>query len=547
MYGLTYKLRLLEPLLVGGLSTDANSARSLPFVAGSVIRGALISAYRSELDAANEDDRRLFLDGRTRYLHAYPLLTNERHRGLPVPLSWHRRKHSDKNDLFDLSEMIPERDQQYVRLADGNFCRITSDSAILIDRQDYLNVHTQRDPVRGRSTKDDGAIFRYEALAKGQALGGVILTTTAGDAATLKELLIGRQFKFGKSRTAGYGLVKVEEVADLRSGWREAGAGRLQESTRFTLTCLSDVIVRDARGQYTLDPLPALRGLLGDKTCIARSDRTNEPLIFRRQELVGGFNRKWGMPLPQVCAIAAGSVFVCIMDPSVQAAALQQALQTLEEQGIGERRAEGFGRVAVNWYEYAPEQYSKEVREDDAGKLPAHAQVASTLNDAEQRLAQALLKRHLRSDIEQKLPKAIQDLEIPKEYSIPNSQLSRWRNVIHSALSMKDAAERIERLNAFCVREADKNSRAWERMRRARVTVAGEHKRLTDWIEEVLTRSDSPWCWFKLKPEPLKLTDGVQADIDEELAIEYRLRLLDGVLAYKAKQQAGERKAGSGR
>jgi CRISPR-associated protein Csx10 len=558
MNGLTYKLRLLEPLLIGRLGGDANSARSLPFVPGAAVRGALIGAYRAELDATNKDHRRLFLDGRTRYLHVYPLLTDGRYRGLPVPLSWYREKHDDNNDLYDFSETTPDRDRQYVRLADDNVCRIASGSAVLMDRQDYLNVHTQRDPVRGRSTKDDGAVFRYEAMAKGQTLGGVILTMMPEDVTTLKKLLTGRQFKLGKSRTAGYGLVQVEEVEDLRSDWREAGMGRLQESTRFTLTCLSDVIVRDARGQYTLDPLPALRKLLDSKIDIAKGGQTDEPLIFRREVIVGGFNRKWGLPLPQIAAIAAGSVLVCIADPSVDATALQERLQKLEEEGLGERRAEGFGRVAANWFEDPPDNFNR-----DKTKPPVISTEAVTLTNAEQRLAMTMLKRQLRRELEQGLLKAIYDLAITGE--IPNSQLARWRSVIHSALAMKGGFVQLKggtgagptesqearltclslnRLEAFRAREAGKNSRAWERMRRARIRVAGENKRLTEWIEEVLTKSDSPWCWFNPKPEPLKLTEGVQAEIDEELATEYRLRLLDGVLAQRAKQQAGERKSG---
>ena len=46
MPGFTYVLELLEPLLANSLAGDANSAQSLPYVPGSLIRGALINVYR---------------------------------------------------------------------------------------------------------------------------------------------------------------------------------------------------------------------------------------------------------------------------------------------------------------------------------------------------------------------------------------------------------------------------------------------------------------------------------------------------------------------
>ena len=53
-----------------------------------------------------------------------------------------------------------------------------------------------------------------------------------------------------------------------------------------------------------------------------------------------------GVALALATAIAAGSVFVITATPALPEATLQQ----LESEGIGERRAEGFGQVTINWH-----------------------------------------------------------------------------------------------------------------------------------------------------------------------------------------------------
>jgi CRISPR-associated protein Csx10 len=60
-----------------------------------------------------------------------------------------------------------------------------------------------------------------------------------------------------------------------------------------------------------------------------------------------GWNELWGMPKTNEYAIETGSVFLfsCLSKPDET---LQQRLYDLEEQGIGRRRAEGFGRIHIS-------------------------------------------------------------------------------------------------------------------------------------------------------------------------------------------------------
>lgn len=580
MRGFIYTLELLEPVLANSLAGDANSAQSLPFLPGALLRGALIALFQKQhgletLDPKDDDTRRLFFTGQTRYLHAYPLVYND-HRALPAPLAWQKwkniqahertgRREEIRQDLFDLSQKPELRGESLVGLGDERFCLPLGESAYWVERPEHLNVHTQRDAILGRADEERGAVFRYEALPTGFRLKGVIITDTAEDTATLKSLLDGRRITLGKSRTAGYGLTQVNVVNDIDDSWTEANNSKLgivavsesysldiesnelaeyheslaiadevqQLSTleQFTLTMLSDTLVRDDKGQHTLDPISALKRKLGNQF----EFEIVKKLSFRKAEIVGGFNRKWNLPLPQVAAIASGSTFVIKAEPAVETSLLEQ----LQREGLGERSIDGFGRVVVEWYSKPPRFWVKDKQDESATRL---REEPIDLTNEEQALAGKMLKRLLRRDLDRLLQKTIHNTEVRGD--IPNSQLSRLRGVVFSALNETSPVRRIGRVSEFLHSEEEKASAAWERMRRARVG----NQRLTEWVKNILNKGSGDWNWLTDSPKSLEFSLGkvrdesglespmVRIEPDLETSIEYRLRLIDGVLARAAKQ-----------
>lgn len=559
MSGFVYKLILLEPVLANSLSGDPNSARTLPFVSGAVMRGAAIRAYQAtkkmrELDATDEETRRLFFNGATRYLHAYPKDDKTETRSLPSPLSWRKLKNVDwtrgegdsKRRLFDLIVENHIKGEQFKGMDADVFWVLREETAHGLDRTEQINIHTQRDSVKGKATEDHGAVFRYEALPAGMQLIGVILTRDEKDAERIKELIDGQTVYLGKSRTAGYGLAKIEFVEELKTGWSEYekvyadpdayypdydNQYEKQDVARFTLTMLSESIVRNDDGQYTLDPIPAICRQLK----LAEDYEIRAKSIFRQAEVVGGFNRKWRMPLPQTIAIAAGSVFVIESNPPIH----KEQLYRLMDEGIGERRAEGMGRVAIDWIVDPPAWWQK----PDAGEIEELASNGTndTLREDEKLLAVQMLTRFKRRELDRMLLNAVADLSVNGE--VPNSQLSRWRIVLRNALTEETSEKQVARIKAFWIKEENKQSRAWERMRRARLKPKDESSspRLTEWIDELLTTDDSFWKWANggHKSPSLELGGEVKVEVTTDLNVEYRIKLIDGVLARKAKEQSG--------
>ena len=98
----------------------------------------------------------------------------------------------------------------------------------------------------------------------------------------------------------------------------------------FYVNLLSPAIFHDQYGQPSLKPL-----IKSDNSTWLEPARS-----FVKTVLIGGYNRKWGMPVPQVIAAKAGSVYV-------YAGTVPKALKL--QGSLGERTKEGFGRYAVNY------------------------------------------------------------------------------------------------------------------------------------------------------------------------------------------------------
>ncbi len=347
---LRYQLTLRAPLLVTRHDGDPNSARTASYLPGSAIRGAVAAALlRRGEDAGGARFRRLVLDGGVRYLHCY--LEVDGGRGVPVPLSWRPEKHGDEGRLHDLAAVGSLCDWPKVPLAAAPRGVVRIDAAELVrdEVRTDARLHHQRDRRAGRpgaSANQDGepagAVFVLEALSPGQRLRGVIAVDeeperTLGE---LRELLVDGA-RFGRSRRAGYGgdvVVRWDDDAadrELADGGRLLEGG-LAEGDLATILLTSEYLGRDPRtgqhdpGQLIEELERRLPGAAEVRRCWAATE-------------LGGYNRRWGMPLPKAPVLAAGSVVVV----EARAPISEEALSALEHRGLGERRGDGFGRVAL--------------------------------------------------------------------------------------------------------------------------------------------------------------------------------------------------------
>ena len=115
----------------------------------------------------------------------------------------------------------------------------------------------------------------------------------------------------------------------------------------FVLTLHSPVILRDDLLRY--------QGTISREVLETHAKLSAKTLWQIHQvasvERVTGWNELWGTPRTQECAIATGSVFLFVSTEKASEERPDELLEKLfdlEEQGIGERRAEGFGRICFS-------------------------------------------------------------------------------------------------------------------------------------------------------------------------------------------------------
>lgn len=328
----TYEL--LEPVLVTAPGGDPNTDESLGYLSGSAIRGALIGRYLNG-ESAGEEFSRLFLSGKTRFLNAYPLDVGQSTQ--PLPTIWRREKDGD-NRVYDLRREQPKLDERLK----GQFFRLQrneiDDKTLIVSPEIHwvVTLHTSRNRKAGRALREDGNVYRYRALAAGQRFAGQIIAQNEGDATILHELLAGGDLLLGGAQTAGYGRVRVSATVGEA---KPAGAETIAAGIPITLYFASDAILRHpVSGQTGPFVTETLNSLLPNKGFRLIDGQ------FGRFHWVGGFNRTWGLPLPQTWAVEVGSTYTIV---ATQPVAVKE-LEDIADIGLGERTAEGFGTVVFN-------------------------------------------------------------------------------------------------------------------------------------------------------------------------------------------------------
>ncbi len=529
---LRYTVTLEQPLLITEPAGEPNSSASRPLIPGTMMRGLIAGAY---LRASPTDDaaldptfRRLILDGTTRFLHAYPADSSLR-RTIPTPRSLMvgKRDTSDTRTNYDTAHTEFDADKRSEVEDDHGqlmplgapFVRLGDEAIATISPTITVAVHIARDRQKGRALAGSGDIFRYEALAAGQVFIGFILCQDS-DVAAIRELIPLRA-TLGRSRGAGYGSVQIKVDAE-QSTWCEMASSliSLSKDTEARLLLLSDALLSDEHGVPLLNlDSASLSQILGAPVSLI-AERS-----FSSTTVIGGFNRAWGMPLPQTPALAAGSLFTLTLGDGWD----DDRVARLEETGLGDRRAEGYGRVKLLT---EASKYDFATSTSERPKLTP----VSNLSPLSQGVVARLRQRRFAAQIEQQMTQTARLRGIESERPISNAQLSRVRNLIRQYLASGDK-EAVE--NAFNkIKPAGSDQFEQTRMQ------SGET--LKHWIEELLTCPATVWDSAHLNFESDAIAQRtvvagsrIEPDPDSDLTKKTALRLIDAVLSAARKKQRG--------
>jgi CRISPR-associated protein Csx10 len=250
---------------------------------------------------------------------------------------------------------------------------VASHSMVKVENSSRLQTRTGID--RDSGTVREGILYNRQVFEEGSRFWGEIClpddeALTASFTSFVREVNGSHFLRLGTGRTRGMGKVEIsiqpislgapeERLAKLRERiddldkrihkqiaktW-EADVQQFEKVFFFALTLHSTAILIDEflryHGRIDEDVLCELLGIesgsYGLQECYTNTSTKR----------ITGWQELWGTPRTNEFAIDTGSVFLfqCHRDKYDE---LTKKLFDLEEQGIGNRRAEGFGRVCVS-------------------------------------------------------------------------------------------------------------------------------------------------------------------------------------------------------
>jgi CRISPR-associated protein Csx10 len=373
LHCLEYSITTLSPVLITIDVGEVNTVNTRDFINGGTICGALANQFIKKKmlkEDAHLDDTfcRFFLSGELKFLNAY---ISDKYYGnihFPTPLSLRKEKNDrpirgrsgNTADLLwlepgDLEDTETRNIDAYVTIDDSHLriCPVKKS----------LNFHHTRDRETGTTKK--GAIFNYESIDPQQEFKGYIL----GNDEILKEFLkfvkeekLEQEFFFlGRSRSAQYGKTKIK----INSSEPEPFFSEVSKFTpelidweegEISMTLLSDLILYNENGFSTTD-INSLKEYLNLDIVKEKS--------FIKTGTIETYVSIWHLRKPSETCFKAGSTFLLEI-PENKQKSIKERLLKLQEEGIGQRRHEGFGRVVFGWQkneDYWPIDVEKEAIE----------------------------------------------------------------------------------------------------------------------------------------------------------------------------------------
>lgn len=328
MKNLKFKCTLLSDVILNRKTATEGNNNTLDFIPGNTFLGIVARHYAEFGEEAME----VFHSGKVRFGDAHPIGAAEGQepmRTLRVPASLYYPKMKSAADicyvhhLYDRSKDKADggQPQQLKQCRNGfyAFCDGKGTPAT-VDRS--FSIKSAYDREKRRS--EDEKMFGYEALDKGSSFLFSVETDRDSLADRIRQKLVG-EHTIGRSRTAQYGLVRIEEC-DFTEMPSHAG------TTADGLVAVyadSRLIFLDGCGEPTFRPEASDLGLTAGEIDWEKSQvRTFQ---------YAPWNGKRATRDAERCGIEKGSVFI-----------VRGAEAPSESQYVGVYRNEGFGRVIYN-------------------------------------------------------------------------------------------------------------------------------------------------------------------------------------------------------
>ncbi len=282
-------------------------------------------------------------------------------RGRPIPFSIFHKKlvgglkegkgvYNRFCDAIDL-----ERDPQ-VKGQRGGYVGATGVDTIPAYQSVKLGVESHnvvKDQLQ-RPHEDVGGVYSYQAIGAGQVLRAELRIKES-----LAQMIAHKKvdwftdlngtYRVGRSKKDDYGVVKLT-ANDIQE---ESVQTELRDG-KLTVWLLSDLLLRDERLRPSASVVRlgevlerTFQSITGQRVSLSVRAAREEKLLsnMTRQHRMDSWHVGWGLPRPSLAGLAGGS---CVVFDVIEGNLTANTLAQVAEEGLGERRAEGYGQLCFN-------------------------------------------------------------------------------------------------------------------------------------------------------------------------------------------------------
>lgn len=389
-------LETVTPVVIPD-ATAGNVITTKRYVPGSMLLSALQASLRRVLtpDAVKALPS-LIAQGRILVRNGY--IADKLVRCLPVPLALFQEKAEKHNIVNQLDQAfkddyIQRKQCREVFANPAGLLPISDADGAFVETKLYTATHATISDEEQRPNETVGGVFTYEALAPQQSFVTEILIQGGLVTAGAKGLLVGLEIQIGRSKKDDYGRMRVVSVEQTDRTLNGAGFTPIPAGKEFNVWLTSPVLLRDAalRPSTEVDLLVTELGkALGD-SALKLANGNNNPSHYLRAVREEGWLNAWAEPRVTRFGIAGGTC-LRLRAANPISAELQHKLAI---EGLGERRAEGYGEVMVTPALLAVLYPQRVTEAKEKGDLPTSKPVdlAGLLGAEEHAFAKQLLRR----------------------------------------------------------------------------------------------------------------------------------------------------------
>ena len=331
---LYYCLETIDAIIVSQSSASAAMHKTLDFIPGNAILGAIAAQCYAKLD--ENDSWNIFHAGSVKFSNAYitSLEDEKLIPSYPVPLSWHVAKGESIYKDEILNEEIYNHAHKDTVVMDGKQMKQCRSGYINTGKHECgvkLSSSTKTAIDFNTETIDKSKLFSYNHIQPNQRFIGFV----EAEAKFIDEIKAALQNikRIGRSRSTEFGRVRVSL---LEPPIHEITIDQVNKGQFITIWLSSDCQILDNHCFPVLTPSGSDIGLKDAELVLSRSFiNTHSTILYNRKRL--GFDS-------EQTVINKGSVLVYEAKKDISV----EQLSFLQQKGLGINKQQGLGEIIIN-------------------------------------------------------------------------------------------------------------------------------------------------------------------------------------------------------